>query len=95
MNDESRPKGTASEAVVASRNSTSPADERDAAQRLSIAPLWVFRAILDAESRAFQRGYSKGRADHAAEAWEQSKIIVRNAAKSVDVMSARAKADAR
>lgn len=71
-----------------------PTDDREAALRISMAPSWVFRLFLDAESRAFQRGYAKGRADLAAESWEQSRVIVHNAARSVDVMAARAKTDA-
>lgn len=74
---------------------TGPIDDYDAAQRLSLAPRWVFRAILDAEGRAYQRGYAQGRADLSAESWELSRRIVNNAAKSIDVMAARAKADAR
>lgn len=51
--------------------------------------------IQTAEGRAYARGYAAGRADLIAESWELARQVVRGAAASVDVLTARRRADER
>lgn len=57
----------------------------------------VARCCLDSYNAGRFAGIAEGlrQADEVAGVWPQAQAITRNAAKSIDVMSARAKADAR
>lgn len=89
MNDESRPNGTASEAVAASLNGTPQVDE------YGLLPLCCFRAHLDGRSLGYADGVTEGRRQVQDESWSLACRIVNNAGRSVDVMAARRKADLR
>lgn len=57
--------------------------------------LACMRQLLEAEERAYARGYAAGRASIEAEIHGEVAHIARNAAKSIDVMAARARSAAR
>lgn len=56
-----------------------------------LLPMHCFRAYLDGLTAGYAEGYAKGCADHADESWSLACEVVNGAAKSIDVMAARAK----